>query len=150
MKVSAIARAILKFALFVFFVFALVKPFILLVLSVANDNTDPGVVNFVARFMGMLIQLTILYMGMFISYVITQKLRNYRLLQIVVGFAVMGGVYWLAKYAYFKVISWIAMLVSGMFAVALILVIGLAALIVFLWIAAGPWAFIAYFMLKDD
>lgn len=150
MKVSAIARAILKFALFVFFVFALVKPFILLVLSVANDNTDPGVVNFVARFMGMLIQLTILYMGMFISYVITQKLRNYRSLQIVVGFAVMGGVYWLAKYAYFKVISWIAMLVSGMFAVALILVIGLAALIVFLWIAAGPWAFIAYSMLKDD
>jgi len=150
MKLSAMARAILKFAIFVFFVFALVKPFVQLVLSVANSNTDPGVVNFVARFMGMLIQLTILYIGMFISYVITRKLKCYRALQAVTGFAIMAGVYWLAKYAYIKVISWIAMLVSGMFAVALVIIIGLAALIIFLWIAAGPWAFIAYFMLKDD
>lgn len=150
MKLSTIARAILKFAMFVFFAFALVKPFVLLMLSVADNNTDPGVVNFVARFMGMLIRLTMLYIGMFISYAISRKLKSHRILQIITGFAVMGGVYWLAKYAYLRVISWIAMLVSSMFAVALVIIIGLAALTVFLWIAAGPWAFIAYFMLKDD
>ena len=150
MKPSTIARAIIKLAIFAFFVCALVKPFVLLLLSVANDNTDPGVVGFVARSMGILAQLTILYMGMFVSYVVTRKLRHYRLLQIVTGFALMGGIYWLAKYACLQVVSWIAALVSGMFTVALIVVIALAALCIFLWAATGPWAFIACLMLKDD
>ena len=152
MKPSEIGRAVLKLALFVFFVNMFVRPVAVLVISMFGRSFAGivGMIDLISSVMGNIARYTVMYIGMYISFAITQKFRSSRVLQIVTGLASMAGAYWLANYALGQVASWMAALLSGMLAAALIVTIALTALSVFLWAAEGPWAFIAYTMLKND
>lgn len=150
MRMSDAARAIVKFCIFAFLAFELVMPVAQLLLSIANDDTDPGFVNYAAAFMGMLLRFTMIYFGMSASCAVSRKLRRNRILQIGIGFAFMGAVLWFTQYVSIKLTFWIAMITGGVLAASWVIMIGLIALTVFLWKIAGPWAFIAYSMFKDD
>ena len=137
-----IARAILKLALFITFVFLLAKPFGVLMLSFWDRRTEPSVVEFVSRLVGIASQFSIMYIGMLIAFFITRKLRRFRLLQVLTGFSAMTGAYFLSVHALRTIIAWAAVLVGGMMALGVIVIIGAIALYVYLWTVLGPWSVI--------
>ena len=66
--------------------------------------------------MGFISRLVFLFVGMVLSYMLTRKVGELRLVQIVVGFASMAGMYWLAEniarligYAFGRMVHWILM-----------------------------------------
>ena len=134
-----IARAILKLALFITFVFLLAKPFGVLMLSFWDRRTEPSVVEFVSRLVGIASQFSIMYIGMLISFFITRKLRGFRLMQVLTGFSVMVGAYFLSVHALRTIVAWAAILVGGMMTLGIIVIIGSIALYVLLWTVLGPW-----------
>ena len=134
-----IARAILKLVLFITFVFLLAKPFGVLMLSFWDRRTEPSVVEFVSRLVGIASQFSIMYIGMLISFFITRKLRGFRLMQVLTGFSVMAGAYFLSVYALRTIVAWAAILVGSMMTLGIIVIIGSIALYVLLWTVLGPW-----------
>ena len=134
-----IARAILKLVLFITFVFLLAKPFGVLMLSFCDRRTEPSVVEFVSRLVGIASQFSIMYIGMLISFFITRKLRGFRLMQVLTGFSVMVGAYFLSVHALRTIVAWAAILVGSMMTLGIIVIIGSIALYVLLWTVLGPW-----------
>lgn len=139
---KSIARAILKLVLFITFVFLLAKPFGVLMLSFWDRRTEPSVVEFVSRLIGIVCQFSIMYIGMLIAFFITWKLRKFRLMQVLTGFSVMAGAYFLSVHALRTIVAWAAILVGGVMALGVVVIIGAIALYVFLWTVLGPWSVI--------
>lgn len=147
---KSIARAILKLALFILFIYLLAKPFGILMLSFWDRRTEPSVVEFVSRLIGIASQFSIMYIGMLISFFITRKLRRVRLMQVLTGFSIMAGAYYLSVHALRTIIAWAAVLVGGMMALGFVVLIGAIALYVFLWTVLGPWSVILLMSDRDE
>lgn len=145
-----LARAVLKLALFITFAFLLAKPFGVLMLSFWDRRTEPSIVEAVSRLIGIASQFSIMYIGMLISFFITRKLRRVRLIQVLTGFSVMAGAYYLSVHALRTIIAWAAVLVGGMMALGFVVLIGAIALYVFLWTVLGPWSVILLMSDRDE
>lgn len=91
-----IGRAIIKLALFALFAYLLARPYAVGVVSLITERL-PGPVEFVSGVMGFISRLVFLFVGMVLSFMLTRKVGELRLVQIVIGYASMAGMYWLAE-----------------------------------------------------
>ena len=144
-----IGRAIIKLALFALFAYLLARPYAVAVVSLITERL-PGPVEFVSGVMGFISRLVFLFVGMVLSYMLTRKVGELRLVQIVVGFASMTGMYWLAATIARFIGQVIGVLVKGILAVGAVIVIGCALVFVVLRIVGFGSVFLLGLLRDDD
>ncbi len=144
-----IGRAIIKLAFFALFAYLLARPYMVAVVSLITERL-PGPVEFASGIIGFVSRLVLLFVGMVLSYMLTRKVGELRLVQIVVGYASMAGMYWLAATIARFIGQVIGVLVKGILAVGAVIVIGCALVFVVLRIVGFGSVFLLGLLRDDD
>ena len=147
---QGIGRAIIKLALFAFFAHMLAEPFVMCIVSLLT-RPFPSIVESMTGITGYVSRLAILYAGMILSCKLTQKVREFRLLQIVIGFATMAGACWLAENIGAIIGSIFGAIVKGILAMGTTMLIAVAILVVlFKTTSYGTLLFLGLFGNSSD
>lgn len=146
---QGVGRAIVKLALFALFAHLLARPYAVGVVSLITEPL-PGPVEFVSGIMSFVSRLAFLFAGMALSYILTRKVGEHRPVQVVVGFASMAGMYWLAENIARLVGYVFGGLVQGILMVGAAIITGSALLIAILKLSDFGGILLLAALLKDD
>ena len=144
-----IGRAIIKLAIFALFAHLLARPYAVGVVSLITERL-PGPVEFASGVMGFISRLVFLFVGMVLSYMLTRKVGELRLVQIIVGYASMAGMYWLAENIARFIGQVIGVLVKGVLVMGAVIVIGCVVLLAVLKILGFGSVFLLSLSRDDD